>query len=83
MNENFKPQTREIAYEMTWTWIGKGNLKRNRISFNHRKKNTIRTNYFKAKIDYTQQNCKCALCGDSDEKLNQKISECSNLAQKK
>ena len=38
----------------------------------------IRTNLMKARMDKTQQNSKCRLCGDRDET----ISECSKLAQK-
>ena len=34
------------------------------------------------KIDYTQQNYKCRLCGDRDEKINNIISECSILGGK-
>ena len=44
--------------------------------------NAIRTNHIKAKIDKTQQNSKCRLCGDRDETINHIISECSKLAQK-
>ena len=44
--------------------------------------NAIRTNHIKARIDNTQQNCKCRLCGDGDETINHLISECSKLAQK-
>ena len=43
----------------------------------------IRTNHIKARIDKTQQNSKCRLCGDRDETINHIISECSKLAQKK
>ena len=43
---------------------------------------TIRTNDIKARIDKTQQNSKCRLCGDRDETINHIISECSKLAQK-
>ena len=42
----------------------------------------IRTNHIKARIDKTQQNSKCRLCGDRDETTNHIISECSKLAQK-
>ena len=41
----------------------------------------IRTNHIKARIDKTQQNSKCRLCGDRDETINH-ISGCSKLAQK-
>ena len=40
--------------------------------------NNTRTNYVKAKIDKTQQNSKCRLCGDKDEI----ISEYSKSAQR-
>ena len=32
--------------------------------------NAIRTNHIKARIDKTQQNSKCRLCGDRDETIN-------------
>ena len=44
--------------------------------------NAVRTNHIKARIDKTQQNSKCRLCGDRDETINHIISECSKLAQK-
>ena len=43
--------------------------------------NAIRTNHIKVRIDKTQQNSKCRLCGDRDETIIH-ISECSKLAQK-
>ena len=43
--------------------------------------NAIRTNHIKARIDKTQQNSKCTLCGDRDETINHIISECSRLTQ--
>ena len=36
----------------------------------------------KARIDKTQQDSKCRLCGDRDETINHIISECSKLAQR-
>ena len=44
--------------------------------------NAIRTNYIEVVIDNSQLNCKCRLCRDRDETVNQIISECSKLAQK-
>ena len=41
-----------------------------------------RTNRIKARIDKTQQNSKCRLCGDRDEMIYHMISECSKLSQK-
>ena len=38
-------------------------------------------NYIKAKIDHTQRNSKCWLCGDRDETDNHIIRESSKLAQ--
>ena len=42
----------------------------------------MRTNHIKARIDKTQENSKCRLCGDGDETINYIISECSKLGQK-
>ena len=42
----------------------------------------IRTNHIKVRIDKTQQNSQCRLCGDRDETINHIISEYSKLAQK-
>ena len=39
--------------------------------------NGIKNNYIKAKMDNTQQNRKCWLCGDRDEMVNHIISESS------
>ena len=38
------------------------------------------TNYVKTKVDKTQQNSKCRLCGDRDETIDHIINECSKLA---
>ena len=44
--------------------------------------NAVRTNHINARIDKTQQNSKCRLCGDRDETIDHIISECSKLTQK-
>ena len=46
------------------------------------KKLAIRKNYIKSKIDNTQQNNKCGLCGTRDDTVVHIMSECSKLAQK-
>ena len=42
----------------------------------------IRTNNIKAKIDNTQENSKCRMCGKAEESVNHVLSECSKLPQK-
>ena len=42
----------------------------------------IRTNLIKAKIDKTQEDSRCRMCGKVDETINHLISECSKMAQK-
>ena len=71
-------QLTNISHEKTWTWLRKGNLKRETESLLiAAQNNAIRTNHIKARIDKTQQNSKCKLCGDRHI-----ISECSKLAQR-
>ena len=56
--------------EKTWTWLRKRNLKKETESLLIAAQNTaMRINYIKARIDKTQQNCKCRLRGDRDERL--------------
>ena len=79
----FKRQTAEIAHVKTWSWLRRGNLKRETESLiTAAQDNAIRTNYIKAKIDRTQQNSKCRMCGERDETINHIVSECSKLAQR-
>ena len=74
----FKRLINNISHDKTWTWLRKGNVKREIVAQN----NAIRTYHIKARIDKTQQNSKCRQCGDRDETINHIISECSKLAQK-
>ena len=61
----------------------KGNLKRETESLLiATQNNAIRTNHIEARIDKTQQNSRCRLCGDKDERIHHIISECCKLAQK-
>ena len=72
-----------ISHDKTWTWLRKGNFKRETESLLMAAQNsTIRTNHIKERIDKTQQNSKCTLCGDIDESINHIISEFSKLARK-
>ena len=76
----FKRLINNISHQKTWTWLRKENFKRETESLLiAAQDNVIRTNHIKAKIDKTQQNSKCRLCGDRDEMINH-ISECSKLA---
>ena len=78
----FKQLINNISHEKTWTWLRKGNFKRETESLLiAAQNNAIRTYHIKARIDKMQQNSKCRLCGDRDETINH-ISDCSKLAQK-
>ena len=76
---HFKRLMNNISHDNTWTWLRKGNFKRETESLLMAAQNSaIRTNHIKARIDKTQQNSKCRLCGDRYETVNHIISECSN-----
>ena len=67
----FKRLINNISHPKTWTWLRKGNFKRETESLLiAAQDNAIRTNHIKARIDKTQQNSKCRLCGDRDETIN-------------
>ena len=73
----------EISHEKTLIWLRKGNLKRESESLLiTARNNAIKTSYVKAKIDKTQQNSECRLCGDWNETINHTIGERSKLRQK-
>ena len=79
---HFKQQINEISFEKTWTWLRKGNFKRETESLLiAAQNNALRTNQIKVRKDKTQQNTKSRLCGDRDKTINHIISECSKLAQ--
>ena len=83
LSGRFKRLINNISHQKTWTWLRKGNLKRETEShLIAAQENAIRTNHIKARIDKTQQNSKCRLYSDRDETINHIISECSKLAQK-
>ena len=77
----FKRRWSNISREKMWTWLRKGNLKRETESLPiAAQNNAIRTNHIKARIDKTQLNSRYRLYGDRDETINHMISECSKLA---
>ena len=79
----FKQLINNISHDKTWTWLRKGNFKRETESLLiAAQNNAIRTNQIKARIDKTQQNSKFRLCGDRDETINHIISKCSKLVLK-
>ena len=79
----FKRLTSDISHDKTWTWLRKGNFKRETESLLiPAENNAIRTKHIKARTDKTQQNSKCRLCGERDKTINHIISESSKLAQK-
>ena len=78
----FKRLINNISHEKTLTWLRKGNFKRETESLLiAAQNNAVRTNNIKTRIDKTQQNSKCRLCGNKDETINHMISGCRKLAQ--
>ena len=67
LHGRFKRLINNISHDKTWTWLRKGNFKRETESLLMAAQNSaIGTNHVKAMIDKTQQNSKCRLCGDRD-----------------
>ena len=76
LHGRFKRLINNISHAKTWTWLRKGNIKRETESLLiSAQNNAIRTNHIKVRIDKTQQNSKRRLCGDRDETINHTISK--------
>ena len=74
MYRYFKRRTSKISHEKTWTWLRKGNFKsKTELLLIAVQNIAIMTKYLKAKIDKSQQNSKCWLCGDRDESYTKQI----------
>ena len=83
LHGQFIRQTEHLADEQQWLWVKDGTLKRETESLiMAAQEQAIRTNLIKAKIDKTQQESKCRICGQSDESVSHILSECSKMAQK-
>ena len=80
--KRFKWLISNISHKKIWTCLRKGNLFRETESLLTAAQNAIKTNHIKTRIDKTQHNSKCRLCGDGEETNNHMISECSRLAKK-
>ena len=80
MHGQFIRQTKDIADDMFWAWLGSGTLKRETESLiTAAQDQCIRTNNIKAK---TQEKSLCRMCGQKEETVMHIICECTKLAQK-
>ena len=69
------------ASEDWWGWLKKRCFKRTTEALTMvAQEQAIRTNNIKAKIDKTQENSKCRMCGKAKESVNHVLSECCKLA---
>ena len=83
LHGQFIRQTEEIAGEERWKWLKNSGIKRETETLIlAAQEQAIRTNLIKAKIDKTQEDSRCRMCGKVDETINHLISECSKMAQK-
>ena len=83
LHGQFIRQTEEIAGEERWKWLKNSGIKRETETLIlAAQEQAIRTNLIKAKIDNTQEDSRCRMCGKVDETINHLISECSKMAQK-
>ena len=83
LHGKFLRQTDAITGEDRWLWLKQGNLKGETESLIlAAQEQAVRTNVIKAKIDNTQEQSKCRMCGEKDETVNHLISECSKMAQR-
>ena len=71
------------ASEDWWGWLRQRYLKRTTEALiMAAQEQAIRTNNIKAKIEKTQENSKCRLCGKLEGSVKIMLNECGKLAQK-
>ena len=71
LHGQFLRQTDDITGEDRWLWLKQGNLKRETESLIlAAQEQAVRTNVIKAKIDNTQEQSKCRMCGEKYETVN-------------
>ena len=83
LHGQFLRQTDDEAGKERWMWLKGTGIKRETESLIiAAQEQAMRTNVIKAKIDNTQEESKCRMCGMADETVNHILSECNRLAQR-
>ena len=83
MRGQFLRQTEDVTIRGQWLWQQEGSLKRETETLiMAAQEQAVRTNLVKAKIDKTQEDSTCRMCGKAEESINHLLSECSKMAQK-
>ena len=83
MHGHFLRQTEDVTDKDQRLWLQEGSLKRETETLIMAAQGqAVRTNLVKAKIDKTQEDSTCRMCGKADESINHLLSECSKMAQK-
>ena len=76
-------QTKEIGAKDSWTWLQKGELKKEteRVLMAAQSQ-SLRINAIKGRIDKSREDAKYKMCSENDETIHHILSGCSNLGQK-
>ena len=83
LHGQFFRQTDDLSNENNWLWLKNGVLKRETEDLIMAcREQAIRTNVVKTRIDKSQLNSKCRMCGQADETRNHILNRCSKLAQR-
>ena len=78
MHAKFIKQTKNIADDISWALLRNGTLKREtELLITAAQDQCIRTKYIKARIDKTQENGVCCMCGQREETVMHIICECT------
>ena len=73
-------QTKKVRSDQYWAWLQNEDLKRETESLIVAVQNqSIRTNLVKAKIDKSQGDSLCRMCGKVDESIDHIVSGCGKL----
>ena len=73
-------QTKEVGSDQCWALLQNGDLKRETESLVVAAQNqSIQTNLVKVKINKSQKDSLCRVCGKVDESIDHIVSGCSKL----
>ena len=83
LHGQYPRQTKDLVPKESCRWLKEGNIKRETESLIFAaQEEALRKNQIKAKIDQSQADDKCRMCGNANETINHLTNKCAKMALK-